>query len=70
MLETKMYVNNIGYAAKRDYIYKLNVTTGETHRHRLTADDKNAIKNFEEDPYNELGTWEFLEKIFNSHEDF
>lgn len=68
MLEARMYVNNIGYAAKRDYIYKLNVTTGKSSRHRLTDDDKNAIKNFEKDPYNELGTWEFLERIYQQYE--
>ena len=64
MLEARMYVNNIGYTAKRDYIYRLDVITGRPTRHRLSADDKAAIKDFERDPYNELATWEFLEKIF------
>ena len=68
MLEAKMYVNNIGYTAKRDYICRLDVLTGKTSRHRLSADDKAAIKNFERDPYNELGTWEFLEKIYQQYE--
>jgi len=68
MLEARIYVNNIGYAAKRDYIYRLDVITGRTTRHRLSVDDKASIKDFERDTYNELGTWEFLEKIYQQYE--
>ena len=70
MLEARMYVNNIGYTAKRDYIYRLDVITGKTTRHRMTDEDKTTVKNFKRDPYNELATWEFLEKIFYSYEVF
>lgn len=68
MLEARIYVNNISYTAKRDYIYRLDALTGKTSRHRLSADDKAAIKDFERDPYNDLGTWEFLEKIYQQYE--
>ena len=64
MLEAKTYVNNIGYTAKRDYIYRLDISTGKTTHRKLTDADKAAIKWFERDPHSELATWEFLEKIF------
>lgn len=65
MLEPKIYCNNIGYVATREYLYRFDVISGETIFHRLSDDDKLAIRSFAPDPYNDLGTWEFLDKIFN-----
>lgn len=65
MLEPKIYCNNVGYVAKRDYLYRFDVISGETIRHRLSVYDKSLIRSFVPDPYNDLATWEFLDKIFN-----
>ena len=64
MLKSEVYVNGVGYVAKRDYVYRYNVNAGKTSRRRMTDEDKIAIKGFEPDVYNDLVTWEFLDRIY------
>ena len=69
MLRANIGFCNIGFIAKREFIYRHNFTNRNAKKYRLTEAEKEKIKNFEIDPLDDFATWHFLLKVWDAHAD-
>ena len=68
MLKANILVNSFGYVARREYVYCIDIATDRVKRCRMTNEEKESVRLYEKDAYNEAKTWEFLNSIWKNHD--
>ena len=68
MLKTKILVNGFGFVARREYVYCIDMATDRVMKCRMTSEEIESVKLYEDDAYNEAKTWEFLNSVWKNHD--
>lgn len=69
-MKAKIYFNGITYVARRKYIYRYDVNNDKVMKFSLTDVEKESIRNFVDDPYDDSKEWRFLNEVWYSHDDY
>ncbi|SFB07342.1 hypothetical protein [Selenomonas ruminantium] len=69
MLKANILVNGYGYVARRDYIYCCNVMADRVQRCKMTPIEKERVRLYEEEAYDDAKIWQHLNAIWKSHEE-